>query len=135
MVASIPPGVTPRPRGRPKKKKTRPPKIAGLTTREGTNGAIRTLRELGYSAADIAHAAGISERTVRRGGLVDHPSSSRQGTVSAAVKARRKRVKAIHKKKPRSTSSDIANELAKEGIVVSRDTIVRDLKALGARRK
>jgi hypothetical protein len=107
--------------------------VTNLTTRERKNSALRALLTVGYSAADVAHAVGVSERTVRRGGLVDHPSSARAGTTSPAVKARRRQVERLHKKNPRLNSDDIANELAKGGIIVSKRTITRDQNALGAR--
>lgn len=138
MTKSQPPRKPQRARGRPKKKKVRPAKIS-LATHQEKNVAIAILRNQGKSCADIVAATGVSKTTVLRGGFAT-PRKERPGdddasptNVSPGVKDRRKLVKRIHKKNPRANSQDIVWALAKEEIHVSKRTVARDQKALGAR--
>jgi hypothetical protein len=134
MVAKVPPGKSAKPRGRPKKLKTRPPKNVFLRTDAEKMAAAALLHAEGSSIRDIAAVTGLTK------GMVQHrlcsperPPAQRESVPSPEIKKRRDLVKKLHKKNKRSTSSDIAMELSKEGIHISKRTAARDQNALGGR--
>ena len=121
-----------RPRGRPKRKKTRPKRIQ--LKDEERQGAIVVLKALGKSAADICAMTGVSVRTIRRGGFRTRAQHPKRDTVTAPVKERRKRVLRALKKRPRSNSQDIADVIGEAtGTTPSKRTVARDLRSLGVR--
>jgi hypothetical protein len=77
---------------------------------------------------------GVSQRTVKRGGLRSRGPHPNREKVTAPVAERRKRVPKALKKAPRSNSQDIADVVGEEtGVTPTKRTAARDLKSLGVR--
>jgi hypothetical protein len=99
MVAKVPPGKSAKPRGRPKKLKTRPTKNVFLRTDAEKMAAAALLHAEGSSIRDIAAVTGLTK------GMVQHrlcsperPPAQRESVPSPAIKKRRDLVKKLHKK-------------------------------------
>jgi transposase len=135
MVAKGPPRGDAKPRGRPKKLKVRPKKLK-LKSEDEQMVACNMLAADGASLRDISAATGLGLHVIRA--RLQSParrakSPSKEATPSPKVQKRRKLLKKLHKKRKKSTSQDLAWELAKEGIHVSKRTVARDQRAAGAR--
>lgn len=143
--AKVPPGKLAKAPGRPKKKpgrpkklKKRPAKLVGLRTEHEQMAAVAILASGGSSVRDMAQMTGLSRATVlRRLGSPERVVAVRKSPTPSPVvlrqKARQKLVKKLHKKRRQSTSSDLVEELAKEGHFVTKRTVARDQRACGAR--